>query len=159
MTGRERGLHFNHRKWLAQRALLSERIGEAAPLPGSTPALSASLWLTTQLLETLVRNVLPLPLPGTPSAPGAAALTKSAVGWPAHYLLATIPAWSSFEGPCPFLLILTSTVLTHVSIFTLGWMAWIVSWLNVWSLPTLSSYFLLPILESSSETSVLGSFS
>lgn len=66
----EQGLHFNHRKWLA---LLSERIGESALFPGSSLALSASLWLATQLLETLVRKVLPLPFPGTLSTPGAVA--------------------------------------------------------------------------------------
>lgn len=42
-TGREKGLLLNHKRRLAQRALLSERIGESAPLPGSTLALSTSL--------------------------------------------------------------------------------------------------------------------
>lgn len=74
-----KGLHFNHRKWLARGALLSERIEEAAPFPDPTLALGARLRLATQLLETLVRNGLPLPPTRTRSTPRAAALTKSAV--------------------------------------------------------------------------------
>lgn len=98
-----------------------QRIGEAAPLSGCTPAPSAHLWLPVQLLETLVRNVLPLPLPGTLSTPeAAAALTKSAVGWRPPTTQPPRPAQSSLESPYPFLPILTSTVLLCLCLCT--WM-------------------------------------
>lgn len=91
------------------------------PLPDSPLALGASLWLATQLLETLVRNGLPLPPARTLSTPRAAALTKSAVaGWPAtpQPLKACQP---SLESHCPFLPILTSTVLIHPPVLARGW--------------------------------------
>lgn len=55
------------------RGIVVQRIGEAALFPGPTLTLSVSLWLATQLLETLVGKVLPLFLLGTPSIPGAVA--------------------------------------------------------------------------------------
>lgn len=92
---------------------MSQRIEEATPLLDSISALGTSLWLATQLLETLVKNVLPLRPLGTLESSWGSAFTKGAGDWLSCRPSALKACQPSLERPRPSRLPPTSTVLTH----------------------------------------------
>lgn len=126
---------MNHKGWLAQTALLSERIGESAPLPGSTLALSASLcWPHNSWKPWSERASSPC-LGDSEHSDGGSSTYKECMAGRLATSQPPRPAQSSLENPCPFLP-LTATVLICIPPFALGWMAWHSSWLTALPLPT-----------------------
>lgn len=132
--------------------LLSKRIGEAAPLPYSTPALGASLWLGYTTPGNPGQKCASSPAPGDSESSWGSGTYKGCSGLAVQPLLSPqgLPVfpWMSpaFSSP--------SHVHSPNPLPCLHTWAWNVSWLIALSPPPISSYPVPPVLESSSETSV-----